>query len=516
MKKVILLFAALSLCVSSFSATYIIKDGKLQNGVKWASEDWCNGTSDLKPASKLTEYADKGYVEIARSDYQYVGCRLELDPSVFNLHLYGVNIVFEYELPHSAMLYSSELKGNEGLSTELRDKPLFHVVCGKEVGSEFKFTQGTSEKSHICQHRIDGKFNPNAEKEFVKYESYSFAKSDDKVNTIYIAYMRELADNSPVEPAKIKNLYFYAPESFQPFFGASFDFPDIWSEAPTVMISDTLTDDPNDMKAATAAYLTYFQDGKVLTQYNYDDTEVNSKTGKRNYLAVAQMMLYENDTANYTGSDGSGYLSPELFHGLLVGNKEFNKVPTGAYTGFENIPLPEKYEGDQLKVSCVVKAVQKYYDGLLKDNQTDLPIYYKFDNQTEETKLFGDSVLRMIYTPEVNTLTIPAGAKAISIYFKQNKFAGYLVDNLTLAVNWTTSVANVSGDSKSLSVYPNPVQNQISFSGIEDIETVDIVSLNGKVASFLVVDGMVNVSKLAAGEYVIIVNKSITGKFIKK
>ena len=145
-----------------------------------------------------------------------------------------------------------------------------------------------------------------------------------------------------------------------------------------------------------------------------------------------------------------------------------------------------------------------------------MPIYYKFDNQTEETKLFGDSVLRMVYTPEANTLTIPAGAKAISIYFKQNKFAGYLVDNLTLAVNWTTSVANVSGDSKSLSVYPNPVQNQISFSGIEDIETVDIVSLNGKVASFPVVDGMVNVSKLAAGEYVIIVNKSITGKFIKK
>ena len=45
---------------------------------------------------------------------------------------------------------------------------------------------------------------------------------------------------------------------------------------------------------------------------------------------------------------------------------------------------------------------------------------------------------------------------------------------------------------------------------------MDVVSLNGAVTSFPVVNGVVNVAKLAAGEYVIVVNKTISGKFIKK
>ena len=60
MKKVILLFATLSLSLSSFAATYIIKDGKLQNGVKWASKDWKDASTEVD-AAKLTE-TDNGYL----------------------------------------------------------------------------------------------------------------------------------------------------------------------------------------------------------------------------------------------------------------------------------------------------------------------------------------------------------------------------------------------------------------------------------------------------------------------
>ncbi|MBR4714146.1 MAG: T9SS type A sorting domain-containing protein [Paludibacteraceae bacterium] len=514
MKKVILLFATLSLSLSSFAATYIIKDGKLQNGVKWASKDWKDASTEVD-AAKLTE-TDNGYLTITRDGGQYTGCRLELDPSVFNLHLKGLNIVFEYELPHSAMLYDESLAENAGKSTELKEKPIFHIVCGSEVGSDFKFKLGPSVKSHICQHRVDGKFNPKAEKEFVKYESYSFPMSDEKVNTVFIAYMRELPDslNAYIEPAKIKNLYFYAPEDFQTFYGISFDYPVNWNKFETVIFSNPATEDPTDF-VVDKWQLTYFPDGK-LPVYGYED---GYSAPADESFAVRHMILFENQVDNWTGSDGSGYMFTEHFHGMLVENHDWDDMapayPEGLYLAFEDIMLPEKYEGNQLRVSCLAKAAE-FYNYPLKEKHADLPIYYKFDNQTEMTKLFGDSLLRMIYTPELNTITIPDGAKSISVYFKQNHRAAYWVDNLEFAVNWTTSVADVNGESKTLTVYPNPVQNEIAFSGVEDVETVDIVSLGGATISCPIVNGKVNVSKLAAGEYVIVVNKTISGKFIKK
>ena len=523
MKKVFLLFAALSLGMSAFSATYIIKDGKLQNGVVCGTQDWKDG-KDLVTASTLTENAG-GYMTYNRAD-NAVGCRLDLDPSVFNLHLTGLNIVFEYELPHSAMIYSEELAGNEGVSTELKDKPVFTIVCASEVGNDFKFryfvdakANGSAAQSvHICRIPVDGKFNPDAEKGFVKYEGYTFPKTDEKVNSIYITYMRELARNlnDNIEPAKIKNLYFYAPSDFQPFYGESFDYPNIWDEAPSVFTSNIETED--DMTDLTPVFndapKCYQSGNQYFKVYNYDDTGLN-EFDERNVFSLKTMMLYENLETNWTGSDGSGILTSELFHGLLIEKAaKTNAIPKNAYVALENIELPENYEGDQLQVACIAKAVPKYYNYPLADN--DLPIYYKFDNQEDTLKLFGDSLLQMLYTREVNTLTIPSGAKSISIIFKQNPKAGYYVDNLTLAVNWTTSVADVNGEDKTLSVYPNPVQNEIAFSGIEDVKTVEIVSLNGAVEAFPIVDGKVNVAKLAAGEYVIVVNKTISGKFIKK
>ena len=516
MKKVFLLFAAMSLCVSAFSQVYIIKDGKLQTGVTCGKEDWKDG-DELLPASTLTETGE-GYLTFSRAG-KSIGCRLDLDPSVFNLHLKGMNIVFEYELPHSAMLYSEDLAAQENVSAEQKDKPTFNIICGSEVGNDFKFKfQEVSTAIHICHHYVDGKFNPDAEKKFVKYESYSFPKNDEKVNSIYLTYLRELEDemNGNIEPAKIKNLYFYAPENFQTFFGESFDNTDNWQEVPSFMKSDTTVDNPKVLSLFSSALAGCFQEGKhYYTVYNYD--EVGKRTGKRLSYVLYGMMLYENGPENWTGSDGSGYLSSQLFHGMVIRNnndEDWNVVPSNVYNGLENIELPENYEGDQLRVSCLTKAIYKSYSEFQEGGE--LPIYYKFDNQTEESKLYPESTLNLIYTLNSSDIRIPSGAKSISFYFKQSPAAAYVVDNLEVAANWTTSVADVNGESKTLSIYPNPVQDQIAFSGIENIETVDVVSLNGAVTSFPVVNGVVNVAKLAAGEYVIVVNKSISGKFIKK
>ncbi|MBO7607802.1 MAG: T9SS type A sorting domain-containing protein [Paludibacteraceae bacterium] len=519
MKKVFLLFAAMSLCMSAFPQVYIIKDGKLQNGVSCGKEDCKNGDAlDVVPASTLTETGE-GYMTFSRAG-QYVGCRLDLDPSVFNLHLKGMNIVFEYEMPHSAMLYSEELAGQELVTAEKMDKPTFNIICGTEVGNDFKFKfENVKTAIHICHHYVDGKYNREAEKSFVKYESYSFPKNDDKVNSIYLTYLRELVDevNDKLEPAKIKNLYFYMPENFQTFFGESFDNTDNWQEIPTFMKSDTVG---NPKIFAPFVEGCFTEGNHYYTVYNYD--EVGKRTGKKQSYVMYGMMLYENNPDNWspdnwTGSDGSGYLPSQLFHGMVVrnGSEDFNPVPAGSYVGLENVELPEKLEGDQLRVSCLTKSIYKSYSGDFEEGN-ELPIYYKFDNQTEESKLFPDTMLHCIYTKNENTLTIPSGAKSISFFFKQSEAAAYVVDNLELAANWTTSVADVNGESKTLTVYPNPVQDEIAFSGIDDIETVEIVSLTGAKISCPVVDGKVNVAKLAAGEYVIVVNKTISGKFIKK
>ncbi len=519
MKKVFLLFAAMSMCVSAFSQIYIIKDGKILNGVTCGKEDFRNGDpNDVVPASTLTETGE-GYVTFTRAG-KYVGCRLDLDPSLFNLHLKGLNIVFEYELPHSAMLYSAELAAHENVTSEQMDKPTFNILCGSEVGNDFKFKFEDAKKTnHICHHYVDGKYNRDAEKMFVKYESYSFPKNDEKVNSIYLTYLRELEDdkNDNLEPAKIKNLYFYAPDNFQTFFGESYDNIDNWTEIPKFMSSDTI----GNPKILSPVENGCFQEGNhYYAVYNYD--EVGKRTGKKMSYVMYGMMLYENKSENWspdnwTGSDGSGYLPSQLFHGMVVrnGNDLFNPAPEGSYVALENVELPENIDGDQLRVSCLTKCIYKSYEGDFLEG-TELPIYYKFDNQTEESKVFPDATLHSIYTPSENVISIPTGAKSISFLFKQNEAAAYVVDNLEVAANWTTSVANVNGDSKTLSVYPNPVQNEIAFSGIENIETVDVVSLNGATTSFPVVNGTVNVANLAAGEYVIVVNKTISGKFIKK
>ena len=104
----------------------------------------------------------------------------------------------------------------------------------------------------------------------------------------------------------------------------------------------------------------------------------------------------------------------------------------------------------------------------------------------------------------------------MTVEFRPNPNMQYLVDDFLISYKGEVGVAKVNNDGKTLSIYPNPVLNEIAFYGIEDIQSVEIVSLNGAVKACTVVDNKVNVSGLAAGEYAIIVNKNITGKFIKK
>ncbi len=496
MKKVSLLFLSASLCASAFAGdVYLIKDGKLQAGVSYEQWEDAEGI----PCGKLTE--GDGFATL-NHEGQYYDASLVIDQSVLKFNLKGKNLVVEYQLPAEAMLYD-EVKGAANLEAKTaagKDKPTMIISASKGAGEDAKFE--LTDKNNISFVNVDGKFNPEAEKGFVKYEGCAYAKSDADVATVFVSYIRENGYIEGGTPAvKIKNLY-YAEPDVKPFYSCAFDAKDTWTE--TINIAAAGEDGTEHF-----AGLGFFQDKKGLTISGDDEWE---------YTADFKM-LYQNGPENWTGSDGSGFLSSELYHGLLVKSPaDFAKEFLGQdiVISFEDVALPAEIKDGKINVSCLICEDPKSAE-LQGDAATEfIPMFVKFDNDETEYQLYSKSIINGQYTQESEDVAVPAGAKSVSVRFKANPTFTYIVDNLVLSANYSTSVAKVNGDSKSLSIYPNPVAEEISFSGIENVESVEIVSLNGASVPCAVVNGTVNVSNLAAGEYVVIVNNAISGKFIKK
>lgn len=496
MKKVSLLFLSASLCASAFAGdVYLIKDGKLQAGVSYEQWEDAEGI----PCGKLTE--GDGFATL-NHEGQYYDASLVIDQSVLKFNLMGKNLVVEYQLPAEAMMYD-EVKGAANLEAKTaagKDKPSLIISASKGAGEDAKIE--LTDKNNISFVNVDGKFNPEAEKGFVKYEGCAFAKSSADVATVFITFIRENGYVGGTPAVKIKNLYYTEPE-VKPFYSCAFDAKDTWTE--TINVAAAGEDGTEHF-----AGLGFFQDKKGLTISGDDEWE----------YTVDFKMLYQNGPDNWTGSDGSGFLSSELYHGLLVKSPaDFAKEFLGQdiVVSFEDIALPAEIKDGKINVSCLICKDPKSAAELQGDAATEfIPMFVKFDNDETEYQLYTKSIINGQYTQESEDVAVPAGAKSVSVRFKANPTFTYIVDNLILAANYSTSVAKVNGDSKSLSIYPNPVVDEIAFSGIENIESVEIVSLNGASVPCAVVNGTVNVSNLAAGEYVVIVNNAISGKFIKK
>lgn len=497
MKKVGLLLLSASLAATSFAsdAIYLIKDGKLQNGVTYASWTDAEGI----PCATLTE--GDGFATLVQQG-TYYDAKLTIDQSVLNFDLMGRNLVVEYQLPSEAMLYDASMEAQANNTASKKDKPalIISASAGEDDDAKFEYKDANS----ISFVNVDGKFNPAAEKGFVTYNGCAFAKSARPVSSVFLAYNRELAYKEGGQaPMKIKNLYYEYPNDVQPFFSCAFDSDNTWIES----INMFATNPDGSMNALCGSF--FFQDQKGMV----------IKGDTKGSYAVVFKMLYENGDDNWTGSDGSGFLSSELYHGLLVMSpldfpKKFKEQTIDLL--FEDIALPATMKGGEISISALVKADPKT-SAILKGDETEkIPMFVKFDNDDKEIQIFGDSIINGLYTQESATISVPAGASKFSIIFKSHPEISYVVDNLICAANYKNSVAQVNGDSKSLSIYPNPVVEAISFDGVESIESVKIVSMNGAAVECAVVDGKVNVSNLAAGEYVIIVNNAISGKFIKK
>lgn len=512
MKKVSLLSLSLAACLSSFAADewpifgadYIILDGVVQPGAVYTPFTYKDLNGFERESPHLIEYPNEGYCTMDHPGI-YQGIRFDLDSTIFNLHLKGKNLVLEYELPRSFMLLEPSDSANINSTTEKLEKPTFNIMCSKDTGVSFAW-----EKKFIVFQTIDGKFNPEACEGFVKFDDYCFPLSNERVNSVYITYARELnpggvlntgeAYESKVEPCKIKNLYFVAKEEYQPFFSQDFPNINIWNSDIKMGIYST-----TDLTRVSNKDM--FADAHYPTLHGPDDTSVDLYLTHR----------WENSWDGTPGSDGSGFFDTEMFYSLAVDNSTLGIMPNDeAFFAFDDIAIPSPQSGypNDIFVSFLAKA---YISNPLKFEETDqIPVYLKFDNDDKEYLACPDSVIRGQWVRYNGRVHVPDGAKTVSVYMKQAPQSCYTIDKLILGNNWKNSVAKVDGESKTLTVYPNPVGEAISFSGVEDVKSVEIVSLNGAVISCPVVNDLVNVSNLAAGEYVVIVNKTITGKFIKK
>lgn len=495
MKKVGLLFFALaSCCAGAFAgdAYYLIKDGKFQNGVTFSPfEDEEKGDNVIEEGNGYATIKHNGSWEKSL-ETRLIGME--------GLHIGKKNLVIEY-MVDALDIFNDENGETGGNTCEQKSKPTIIIECFDEENMAWvdSYTDASESRSHILTKiGIDAK-TEGCEKDWQTYNEFSFANRNTEVKTILIAYKREVTKSSG-SILKIKNLYFETDAEKYPIYGCQFLGSNLWEERQQL---STLARDPYDKLL--------YQDGITL---NWDKS-IKSVEKKDAHLFIS----YEGGV-----DDGSGVPASEINTCLpiLAPGMRYQTDETPYSIWFDTIPLPEEaVKEGKVRLECYAKhhgqediELVGNVNGVNEDEL--LPIYVSFDNSKEAVPAFKDSIINGTWTKEVGLIDVPAGAKSIFIEFRQNPQVSYLVDKFVISYKGKVGVATVNGESKTLTVYPNPVSEAIEFAGIEDIQSVEIVSLNGAAKACKVVNNKVNVSELAAGEYVIIVNKNITGKFIKK
>lgn len=386
--KRFLLLIGMSLCLTnSFSqekmtdAFYLIKDGVLQPGVKV-------DTTQYEPL-EMVQY--EGFLCLKKNNLYNQKLSLIVDDSK-PLLLNNKNLVVEYMLPETA------------LCDEKHKSNLANNRCALKNAPTMTISAGNKKRQIVSRIYIDGKFDENSAKDFVTYNRYAYSTCNDTVTTVIISYLdrwqwMESKDDICPDSLKIKNLYYAKPDNgSNVIYSNHFIASNTWGETQVYAMPKF---------------------GAELTSNNV------------NHYFRRLKMLYMNEPDNWTCSDGSGYLSSEMLHGLLVKNaalcswdrvKETDtmfitpiKIPTGARF---------------VDVESVVRVDQRLTDGARTEQ---MPMYIKFNNSKQLVRLFNDTIPN-VYTPMKARKSVPAGAKSFTLIFAQAPTATYIVDNLIVSV----------------------------------------------------------------------------------
>ena len=506
MKKTSLLLLLAIVCyISGFANDryYLIKDGRLQNG------------ATIEPSEISQEFAEGDGYATVKHTILFSTAKLT---GMQGLHVGTKNLIIEYAVD-PINLYGEEESVN-------RFDPAIMINCVSDENSKFNLdaykiinpddaSQPTTVEPYMISiNYIDAK-GEGCDKEWNKYEGFTYARNNEEVKAVFVSYMHEYEHYPTDGVLKIKNLYFETNTEEHPIYGCQFDSYDTWTEKMSMNSYISRVQrriDPSDSTGKTYVkdengkinYDTldmrkqYFQDGLALT---CDSCQIYYETC---YVYDEKVLEYEKK-----------YPVSELRSSLSV--MEDSKT-----LYFKDIPLSEDViKAGKIKVSCIAKINPRLFNGepeKEKANIKPIPIYLKFDNSEDAVAAFIDTAFQYVWSKTSGEFEIPAGAKSVTVEFRSRPNLNYLVDYFLISYNGSANNAlmTINSDGKTISIYPNPVDNEILFNSNEKIESVEIVSLNGKVMTCKAENNRVNVSSLASGEYIIIVNKNITSKFVKK
>lgn len=362
---------------------YVIKDGALQNGVAVDTTKYC--------PLEMTQY--DGYLSFKKKGlyYQHIYFKLPEDKP---LRLENQNLVVEYMLPATALCDVSHWKNLSDNICAYKSAPTMTVRA-----------MGADGKKNISRVYIDGKFDENSAKDFVSYHHFAYSKNKEEVVThIVLSYIDrwqwyESEEEQLPDSLKIRNLYYETPKnSPRVFFSSQFDGLNTWNEE-------------------VASFTFTYHGAEVQT--NNDD-----------YYMPMLKMLYMNQRDNWTGSDGSGYLASELFHGLLVKNPALYKVRNLSTTDTVFVrPIQLPKGARTIDVEAIVRVDKRVKEGAKTE---PLPIYIKYDNAKQLVKLFNDTIPD-VYTKVMAKKIVPQGAKSFSLVLLQAPTATYVLDNLIIS-----------------------------------------------------------------------------------
>lgn len=499
-----LLIFAITCCANAFAsdAYYLIKDGRLQNGAVY------------EPTENDPEFNEGDGYATLKHNVPHAAVKLT---GMKGLHIGTKNLILEYAVdPRN--LYGEE-------ESVIEYDPIIMVNCVSSEKSKFNMasweiinpddpSKPTTAETHMTSiNYIDGK-GKGCDIEWNKYDGFTYPRNNDEVKAVFVSYMDEYEQFPPSDGIlKIKNLYFETKEETCPIYSCQFDGIDTWTEVQYMDEYIYYTVKRKDPSDSTGTTKLKDEEGRDITdtldlrkQYFQDGLALTSDAEHLFYeISYKKEVPFTGYVTKYPVSEIRSSLS------ILKGTSS---------VFFKEIPLSENVvKTGKIKVSCIAKVNPR----LSKEeeegaNTSPIPIYLKFDNSEEEIVAFRDTALLYYWGRTSGEIDVPAGAKNVTVEFRSKPQISYLVDNFMISYDASkgTAIASVTNDEKTLCLYPNPVYNEISFADIEDIQSVEIAPLNGAVKAYKVVNNKVNVSNLAAGEYVIIVNKNISGKFIKK
>lgn len=504
MKKTGILFLAIACYIGGFAndTYYLIKDGLLQNGAYY------------EPSEDTPEFSEGDGYATVKHTVLYTPVKLV---GMQGLHVGTKSLIIEYAVdPRN--LYGEE---------EAVDKvdPAIMINCVSDENSKFNLDAykiippddaskpTTVETYMISINYIDAK-GKDCDKEWNKYEGFTYARNDDEVKAVFVSYMHEYPHYPPTDGVlKIKNLYFKTNEEEHPIYSCQFDSPDTWS---SLVMNDYIYRKHSRIDPADSTGETFVKDenGKFI----YDTLDMRKQYFQDGLALTCDncQLYYETCYAEEKPIPGyvTKYPVSELRSSLSV--REDSET-----LYFKEIPLSDNVvKAGKIKVSCIAKInpTIEIDESKANANIKPMPIYLKFDNSEEAIEAFIDTAFQYVWSKTHGEIDVPKGAKNVTVEFRSRPNLNYLVDNFLISYDGTinNAIKSINSDEETISIYPNPVENEIIFNSDEKIESVEIISLNGVVMTCKAENNHVNVSTLAPGEYIFIVNQNITGKFVKK